>query len=118
MKLEEKLNKWSLNCLGFDKVHTKPVTYSPNAYNVYRRGLEDCYKNCSKAKWEAWDSCVRFCSKLDGSQLTISSYNSMCFTAQFVFKLGDLWYLARLTRDHNHVTPIKNSDQIDKYFNY
>lgn len=113
-ELETKLNKWSLNCLGFDKVHTKPVTYS---LNMYRLGLEDCYKNCSKAKWEAWDNCVRFCRKLDGFQLTISGYNTNCFTVQFIFKLGDLWYLARITRDHNHVTPIKNSDQIDEYFN-
>lgn len=104
----------SLNFFGFDKVHTKPITYSLNMYTL---GLEDCYRNCSKAKWEAWHGCTKLCDILDGHQLTISGYNSNCFTAQFIFKLGDLWYLARITRDHNHVTPIKNSDQIDKYFN-
>lgn len=102
-----------LHGFGFDKVHINPVTYS---LNVDRLGLEDCYKNCSKAKWEAWDSCVRFCRKFDGLQLTISSYNIFLFTAQFIFKLGDLWYLVWLTPAHNHVTPIKNSDQIDEYF--
>ena len=102
-----------LHSFGFDKVHEKAVMYS---MNTPTRTLRDCYKNCSKAKWDAWNYCVSFCGDMNGRHLTISGCNSNCFTVEFVFFYDGAAYLARITRDHNHVTPIKNSDQIDKYF--
>ena len=93
-----------LHSFGFDKVHTKPIRYMMCAPT---RSLRECYKNCSKAKWDAWNYCVSFCADMGGFHFTIASYNSNCFTVEFVFYYLGAAYLARITRDHNHVTPIK-----------
>lgn len=93
-----------LHRFGFDKVHEKPVMYS---MNTPIRTLRDCYKNCSKAKRDAWNYCVSLCCDMGGSHFTIAGYNCHCFTVEFVFYYLGAAYLARITRDHNHVTPIK-----------
>jgi hypothetical protein len=111
--MAEKIDVGEMQFLGFHKVHKKPVTYS---FNTSILSLEDCYKRCSDAKWRAWNYCTSFCRDLDGCRLTISGYNTNCFTAEFIFNIRGLWYLARITRNYNHVFPIKNSAQIDVYY--
>lgn len=102
-----------LRCLGFDKVHEKLVNYDGD---IPTRCLYDCYKNPSSAKWCAYHECLAFCESLHGLRFSVSAYNSMSFSAEFIFRFMGIWYFARITKSHNHVFPIQNAIEVEERY--
>ena len=102
-----------LRCLGFDKVHEKRVNYD---CDIPVRRLYECYKNPSVAKWSAYHDCLVMCESLHGLRFSVSSYNAMSFTVEFIFKYSGIWYFARITKAHNHVHPIQNALEVEERY--
>lgn len=102
-----------LHRLGFDKVHEKFVNYDAD---IPPRHLYECYKNPSVAKWSAYHDCIVLCESLRGLRLTVASFNTNCFTVEFIFRHMGIWYLARITKSHNHVFPVQNGLEIGERY--
>lgn len=69
------------------RITGKKARYYVNQYNAtfYPLTLDDVYKSYSTAKRHAWEYCERQCAKLNGTRLTVLSYNTFGFTAAFQY---------------------------------
>lgn len=77
---------------------------SPWYYNG--RTLQECYKNCSRAKQNAYVDCLDLCRLLNGENFGVSSYNSMMFTCHFTFNFDGKQFYCVITKAHNYAYPI------------
>ena len=79
----------------------------------YKRDLYDCYTQYSRAKINAYESCIRLMDSYDGYDFRIISYNSHMFTAGFRFKDSGLreWfmYMTKTRREKFLIEEVKEA---------
>lgn len=84
-----------------------PVSVNVNSPWYYNgRTLRECYKNCSTAKYSAYNYCINLQATLNGKNGGVRGYNSMMFTYHFTFILDNKPFYCVITKAHNYAYPI------------